>query len=380
MAGTEKWCQSKDVHKGAEAIKAENWCQNSHSELSFGRDNPVVFSLKQTLSTTMASKEATEETASISKGDDGSTPIQLPECGHMGVINPQEVEVHQHRLKKVIEDFKKHTEMEEIREVMQKLVEDVNEACMKVYAPVTEASILNMVQLVRDPCGLVLCPTTERIENMLEDIMPEEETPEGEEVAHLVQDINPISPEAKDMIVALMDHTAVACHHVGLPAECLLTLVKICTPEQLMIIMKCSIHPMVQVVAAPGFLDLPTKSKKRDLPNDPVERVKITLLPNPDAESLKKEPKFSPTRLLAGVVCYCIQKHFGGGCTQAQVMMKFGLRLKILVLCVTGKKYLGGMDKKAAVKRKAAEKTDSSKKERRKSHDNDNDEDEVTAS
>ena len=159
---------------------------------------------------------------------------------------------------------------------MQKLVEDVKEACTKVYAPMTEASILNVVWLVRDPCGFALHPTTKRIENMLEDIMPEEETPEGGEVAHLVQGINPISLEVKDMTVALMDHTAVACHHVGLAAECLLTLAKICTPEQLMIIMKCSIHPLVQVVMAPSFLDPPTKSKKkRDFADYLVERVKL---------------------------------------------------------------------------------------------------------
>ena len=118
---------------------------------------------------------------------------------------------------------------------MQKLVEDVKKACMKVYAPMMEASVLNVVQSVRDPCGLALYPTTKRIENMLEDIMPEEETPEGEEVAHLVQNINPISLEVKDMIVAFMDHTAVTCHHVGLAAECLLALAKICIPLQLMI-------------------------------------------------------------------------------------------------------------------------------------------------
>ena len=61
-------------------------------------------------------------------------------------------------------------------------------------------------------------------------------------------------------------------------------------------------------------------------------------------------------------------------------MMKFGLRPKILVLCVTGKKYLCGTDKKAAIKCKAAEKMDSSKKERRISHDEDEDEDKATAS
>ena len=61
----------------------------------------------------------------------------------------------------------------------------------------------------------------------LEDIMPEEEIPEGENVVQCIEEIKPISLEVKDMVMALMDHTAAACHHAGLSAECLSTLANI---------------------------------------------------------------------------------------------------------------------------------------------------------
>lgn len=72
-----------------------------------------------------------------------------------------------------------------------------------------------------------------------------------------------------------------------------------------MVIMQCSAHPLIQIVGAPGFLQTTGREKKKkDLPDDQAERVNITLLPNPNAESLKKEPKSSLTKLLAGIVYY----------------------------------------------------------------------------
>ena len=85
--------------------------------------------------------------------------------------------------------------------------------------------------------------------------------------------------------------------------------------------------------------------------------MNLTLLPNPMAESLKREPKSSPMRLLAGVVYYQIRKHFGGGCTQMLVVNNFDLKSKNVAVCITGRKYLGSKDKQASTKHKTAEDT-----------------------
>lgn len=49
--------------------------------------------------------------------------------------------------------------------------------------------------------------------------MPDEELPEGDDVACMVQNVKPITLEIKEMIVTLMDHTAKAYYQVGLAAE-----------------------------------------------------------------------------------------------------------------------------------------------------------------
>ena len=83
--------------------------------------------------------------------------------------------------------------------------------------------------------------------------------------------------------------------------------------------------------------------------------MNLTLLPNPEAASLKRESSMSPTLLLAGIVYYQVKKNLGGGCTQLVLMSKFGLKPKIVSLCITGKKYRGGKDTPKAMKRKATD-------------------------
>ena len=224
------------------------------------------------------------------------------------VINPEEAEAHQQRLWDIIDDLKKRIQTKDVQEFMQKFVEDVKSACGMIYTTIKEANVLNVLKAIKDPCRLMLQPLCDTFENSLEDIMPDEEVPKGEDVTHHVEEIKPISEEVKDMIVALVDNTAAVCCHAAFAAECLSTLAKICTLEQLMLIMKCSVRPMVQVVAAPGFLEPPARPKRqKDLPDDPAEWVNLTLLPDIQVESLKKEPEYLPTRLLAGMVSYCIQ-------------------------------------------------------------------------
>ena len=93
--------------------------------------------------------------------------------------------------------------------------------------------------------------------------------------------------------------------------------------------------------------------KKRDLPDEIENRVNLTLLPNPNADSLKRESASSPTLLLAGIIYYQIKKNLGGGCTQIVITSKFRLKPKIIALCLMGKKYRGGKDTKKGTKWKA---------------------------
>ena len=83
-------------------------------------------------------------------------------------------------------------------------------------------------------------------------------------------------------------------------------------------------------------------------------QLKLALLPRPKAPAMAKEPKNSPTCLLAVALYLKLQKWFFNECTQADVADKFQVNTKALSRISTGRRYLGGTLQKAE-KRKAQE-------------------------
>lgn len=135
--------------------------------------------------------------------------------------------------------------------------------------------------------------------------------------------MKPVSLGVKDMIVALLNHTAAACHHAGLTAKWLSSLTKICMPEQMMLIMKYSIQSMVQLAVALGFLDPPAKPNRlMNLPDDPVKWMRLTLLLNPDANLQKLEPLLLTSQCHVLLCAVWGQLSTGRGHGKVQVMPK----------------------------------------------------------
>ena len=129
------------------------------------------------------------------------------------------------------------------------------------------------------------------------------------------------------------------------------SLCKVMEPDQLLLIMKCSIRPLVQLSASPGLFDAPIQKWKKDLPDDKAERVKDTMVPREDAKELQQVPHYSPTWLLAATMAYVINKTFGRGIMMSELQCRFIVRPKQLSLCITDRKYMGGSDQKAQLKR-----------------------------
>ena len=192
---------------------------------------------------------------------------------------------------------------------------------------------------------------------MLEVSMPEEDLPEPEEMVRWASSIEPLSDESKTTLIKMMEHLSEAHYQARQAAQSLADLSKTCSSSQLMTIKKFAVRPLVQLEGTLGHMGVESTSrrKRKDLPDAIESRVNLTLLPNPEWDSLKRESASSPTLLLVGIIYYQIKKNLGGGCTQLILTSKFGLKPKIVALCLTGKKYRGGKDTKKATKRKATD-------------------------
>ena len=271
-----------------------------------------------------------------------------------GTINEEEAEQHRLRLEKMMDDLRRSTMEENIREIMGDFVVAVKACCEKIYPPLTGTDAQKVLHSMGDPYGLVLQEQTEEVENRLELCMLEEELLKTDEMIWMASSMEPLSDEARATLTNLMEHIAEAHYQAAQAAENLAQLSRPCTSSQLMTIMKFAARPLILLEGTPGPIgERSTLARKRDLPEAIENRINLTLLPNPDADSLKRESATSPTRLLAGIVFYQIKKNSGGGCTQILVTSKFGLKHKTVALCLTGRKYQGGKDSKRRTKCKA---------------------------
>ena len=71
------------------------------------------------------------------------------------------------------------------------------------------------------------------------------------------------------------------------------------------------------------------------------------MIPDPDTVELKTECVNGPNRLLTATFAYRILKMFTKSTTQRVLQEKYQVKAKQLILCITGRCYLGGTDQKA---------------------------------
>ena len=103
---------------------------------------------------------------------------------------------------------------------------------------------------------------------MLEDIMPVEDIPDSEKMAAEASNIKPLTYDQKDMIVSLFDDISVAHEHLAWAASTMLNLCKVLDPQQLLLVMRNAVCPLIQLNASPGLFDPPMKLTCKELPDD----------------------------------------------------------------------------------------------------------------
>ena len=87
-------------------------------------------------------------------------------------------------------------------------------------------------------------------------------------------------------------------------------------PRQLMGVLQASTRPLIQVKTTSAFIEPDVPGKTTELPEDLEERVKLLMMPNPTARSLKDEKINSLTRLLVVTWVYRVSNVFSKGTTQ----------------------------------------------------------------
>lgn len=164
-----------------------------------------------------------------------------------------------------------------------------------------------------------------------------------------------LSQATVNIIIMLFDHTSEAHAHMSSAAANIPALEKIVDLETLKLILRVSVHPMVQLAIPERFLDLIHNPDVETLRSATMQ-IKQDLLLIPTRPCLVREPDNGLMCLLCAVVWLKLSKVFLNKGTQKEAAGLFNIWEKQLSRLIMGHKYWGGMDRTlGSKKRKVAE-------------------------
>ena len=271
---------------------------------------------------------------------------ETEEDGFSPVTNPEEAKDHISDLEALMVNIKGKIESGDTRDLLKETLENMRTRLVATFPSLDTADINIIINAVKDKEFKVLLPRTEETEALLEELLPENELPPAADVARAVREIDTLSGEDQELIVELFDTLEVVHDQLATVSGLIGRLARKLKPNQLMLVLKSSIRPLIQLRSTAGVDMEATTSKPTELPEKQAERIEMLITPDPNAPQFKKEKINSPTRLLAATYSFKIVNTFADGKTQRGLQERYQVKAKQLAACITGRKYLGGTERK----------------------------------
>ena len=274
------------------------------------------------------------------------SPNETEEYGFSPVTNPEEAKDHISDLEALIVNIKEKIESGDTRDLLKQTLENMKTRLVATFPSLDTADINIIINAVKDKEFKVLLPRTEETEALLEELLPESEIPPAADVARAVREIDTLSGEDQELIAELFDTLEAVHDQLATVSGLIGRLARKLKPNQLTLVLKSSIRPLIQLRSTARVDMEATTSKPTELPEKQAERIEMLITPDSNAPQLKKEKINSPTRLLAATYSFKIVNTFADGKTQRGLQERYQVKAKQLAACITGRKYLGGTERK----------------------------------
>ena len=161
-----------------------------------------------------------------------------------------------------------------------------------------------------------------------------------------MKEVDTLSESDQKLIAELFDTLETVHDQLSMASSLIGRLARTLKPNQLMLVLKSSIRPLIQLRTTAGVDIEATTSRPTELPEKQAKRIEILITPDPNAPQFRKEKINSPTRLLAATYTFKIVNTFADRTTQRGLQERYQVKAKQLAACITGRKYLGGTDRK----------------------------------
>ena len=273
-----------------------------------------------------------------------------------GNINPEEARRHTIKLEKAMDMVEEGIRTGITEGIIENAAKEIKNALVEIAPHMEDAKIEAVLKAIKDMACTALMPPDSDKEEILEAMMPETEAPDLEDLLSNTEEMGNISTDQKELLGELFEELETAHESLARACSTLGRLSRGLNGRQLLLTLQASVQPLVQLNIEERFWKEPArKSRKTDLPDDLHHRVALTMIPDASAESIKKENNNSPMRLLAATLAFQILKRFGQRTTQQNMQELYEVKPKQLALCITGRKYLGGAERRARKQRASGE-------------------------
>ena len=273
-----------------------------------------------------------------------------------GTINPEEAKIHTIELEKAMDIIEEGVKTGNTTGLLEAAIKKIRATLVRIAPHMETANIDAVLKAIKDTACTALMPPDSDQEETLEAMMPETEMATLEDFLSGTDELGDITADQKELMGELFEELETAHESMARACSTLGRLARGLNGKQLLLTLRASVRPLVQVNIADKFWrDTAQTSKRTDLPDDLHHRIALTMIPDAAAKSIRKESGNSPTRLLAATLAFHILKRFGQGTTQRNMQELYEVKPKQMALCITGRKYLGGAERRTRKRRASGE-------------------------
>ena len=248
------------------------------------------------------------------------THQELDEEITYGPVNIKQAHEYAVILEKIIEDSRECL-LAGQNDALQTMIQEMKKHMTKTWNDMTTADADIIITSILHPKGTSLWDYI--VEEGVTTSDPEADIPTGLEVTRSLQQ-QQNEKEIMELYISFFDHMSEAMGHISAAMASLSSITKCTNHKTFKMILQASGQPLVQLNIPVKILDPVLDKPQEKWETKGLEQI----LPNDKNTRLQKEPKNSPTRLLAVAVYYKLRRRFLNEGTQTEAVNKFNVNGK----------------------------------------------------
>ena len=238
----------------------------------------------------------------IEIGDDEGQEVETHKA-----LNPIEARHHVQCLNEAMLNIEARIQGGEIKDILKDTIQEIKDTISIVMPHMKDAVVLDVLRSIKDPTCLAICPQSEEIEGLLEEIIPSKEIPSGDSIIRSLPDEIILLDSDGELITELFETLETVYDNIGRACGLIGVLLRSLNSSQLFTVLKASVRPVVHINTLPKFIEQASQEvTPTGIPEDQGERIRITMVPSVESQFIKKEKPNSPLRLLAATLSFKI--------------------------------------------------------------------------